>query len=58
MASSPELHTEPKPHLMQPQKVETDQGTAILTRCVWCMATLAEIATDPNKETTTWNQSI
>lgn len=43
LAQHPDQHRKPEPHNYQPQQVETDQGTATLTVCVWCHQTKNEI---------------
>jgi len=42
-AQHPDNHREPKPHLLMPHDVETDEGIATLHRCQWCGARKAEI---------------
>jgi hypothetical protein len=44
LATDPGLHDEPVPHDFSAVKtVETDQGTATITRCRLCLRTLHEI---------------
>lgn len=48
LAGSPDTHAEPKPHRMLTVRatVETDEGekdAGTMTRCVWCLRTLAQI---------------
>lgn len=51
LALGPDDHRDPEPHNMVAQKVEleTDTGTlrGELTRCVWCLKTLAELEGQP-----------
>lgn len=43
LAQAPDLHQEPEPHRMHPTTVQTDDGSATLTRCRWCGETRTKL---------------